>query len=375
MSKKMIIGLFGIIGCLLAGCDSSTHRLVRLGNENAMAYIKDKYNIIPKIRETECITESTQLIGPDFFPPNNGIVRVFMEYDGRDFEVQISGETESAEGYDNYQYSEILDKIEDLLKTELAITPCIINADYGDIYYSDNDSYGRKHGKHLINEYYDGRNLKDIFENIREQGCRADLNVIVAGEDIGNIKETVISDIFGDIRFSLYNFEGDFDFDTMDETRQEIFFSTSGDNIWPYHIFMRDSFVYDKGELTYVTYDPKECDDIFYISDNDGEMNVSDRDISLDDAMADAPELSGYKNLGRSFDLPESARMVHIWMPAKNYITDDILNIDYLLSFTGINGIKYYHYKAEKTWDRQYVAFSVLITDEMKNVKVTLIGK
>ena len=51
-----------------------------------------------------------------------GIVRVFMEYDGRDFKVQISGETESAEGYDNYQYSEILDKIEDLNDGEIKIS-------------------------------------------------------------------------------------------------------------------------------------------------------------------------------------------------------------------------------------------------------------
>nr|MCR5356757.1 hypothetical protein [Lachnospiraceae bacterium] len=75
------------------------------------------------------------------------------------------------------------------------------------------------------------------------------------------------------------------------------------------------------------------------------------------------------------FDLPADAAAVHIWMPAEDYLTDGTVSTDYLLSYTGQNGRAYYHNSAYRTCDRRYVAFSVLVTDDMNDVKVTLIGK
>ena len=376
MSKRIVLtGVMIMIFCLLAGCSNSERKLIKQGNSNALAYIEGKYGFTPKIIKTESIKESNDLIGPDLNPADSGDVRVFMEYGGRNFEVQITGETVSSEGCDDYQYEEIVQAVKEALSKKLEIVPHGLTVDYGDIYYSDYDSYGRAHGKHLINSFYDGSSVKKIFENIRDGGCRANIGVITSGAGMSDINSEDISAVFGDIRLVFYNFKDDFDLNTMDKEKQETLFSPSGDDIRPYLLYMKDSLIYENGELIYKEYNPQKCGDIYYITENNGKIEEIDEDNSLEEAIGSAPELKGYKSLGRAYSIQAPADKLYIWMPVKDYADDDIVNAEYLISFSGANGREYYHYGVDVTDDGDYVSFTVDVLEGMKDIKFSLIGR
>ncbi len=377
LKKSAVVCIAIVILCFLPGCSLSSFKLLRQGKKNAVAYIEGKYHFSPKVISVERITESTAIIGPDLSPRDTGVIRVYMEFEGKSFETEITGTQESLQGYDNYQYEEIENYVKNTVFSKLGIIPHILDINYGDVYYSDYDAVGRKHGKHLIHDFFEETNLFDIQNNIPMQGCPMSVKIIVSNEDITDIDENDILNSLGDIHLAIYNFKDSFDLGTIDETRQHLMFSSSSDNIGEYLIFIEDKLEYGDKDLSYTSYAAKSCDDIYYITDKENkEISYSNDSLSLYDVVSNAPELNDYMILTKTFDMvSESAYLTHFWIPVKNILDDDIVNYEYLLSYEDQNGRSYYHNSAYKTCDYQYVYFSVIITDDMKDVKVTLIGK
>jgi hypothetical protein len=199
---------------------------------------------------------------------------------------------------------------------------------------------------------------------------------MTSGADIEDITEADISDSLGNISFALYNFSESFDINSMNEENQESFFSPSKDAIWPYLIYIDDSITYDKKTLTYKTYDKKHCDNLYYMIDNsDGTVEASDSAISIAEAIATAPELNGYKSLGGTYGVQVNTSAVYFWIPVKDCAAEDVINVEYLITYNGPNGREYYHDTAYKTSDNQYWSFAILPMDNINDIKVSLIGK
>ena len=156
MKRKIILSLVCMLFVLtlLTGCATSKeekekrNKYFKQAKENAISYIEQKYGFTPTIKNAKCTFDNS-----DNFSSNcNETIRVIAEYNNRNFEILIDGSTTSGIGADNYQYEDIAN---DLIK--------ILSSDYNTPnnykFYYGYDDLG------IINAYYNGTNLEEIFNN------------------------------------------------------------------------------------------------------------------------------------------------------------------------------------------------------------------
>lgn len=79
-----------------------------LSKDNAINYFKEKYNITPKVIEIEKLTTGGGGSPVPSFPKKLEISEVTVEVDGNTYQVVVSNVEESTEGYDNYEYPQII---------------------------------------------------------------------------------------------------------------------------------------------------------------------------------------------------------------------------------------------------------------------------
>ena len=107
---------FGLIGCGYTPEEIATINSYKTqGERNAINYIQQKYGFIPNVAGVENQYGEGGPI-PDFTPMPNGSVLVTMNYNGKEFKVEITGEQESLDGADDYQKEEILIYLNDHIK-------------------------------------------------------------------------------------------------------------------------------------------------------------------------------------------------------------------------------------------------------------------
>lgn len=97
---------------------------------NAVNYIEEKYGFTPEVLGTEVLKVDPGPV-PDFTPSPTGYVNVKMEYENKEFLVNINGETENTDGKDSYQQNEIAMAFKERLSGDLPV-----NIDFIDIQYS-----------------------------------------------------------------------------------------------------------------------------------------------------------------------------------------------------------------------------------------------
>lgn len=170
---------------LITGCHYSQEeqqqidQYVSQAKENAQAYIQQKYGFEASIVSTDFQTYNSSPV-PDFTPDPTGNVYVEMKYQNKTFDVFITGEKESLEGYDNYQYQNILRDLLRHIKHYTHIDPYEYQIYYG---YRD-----RKKDNGLISLYYTGDNLMDIMtDNQLRIVCE-----YIEPVDLKNIKTDII---------------------------------------------------------------------------------------------------------------------------------------------------------------------------------------
>ena len=117
-------------------------KLENQASKNAINYINDKYGFEANLLSAKVERiDSGPIIDPS--PEPTGKVFVELEYDNKKFEVYISGESETNDGYDNYQYNQIVTDVLKLIETKVNIKP------------RDNSIYfGINKGNGLIKEKY-----------------------------------------------------------------------------------------------------------------------------------------------------------------------------------------------------------------------------
>lgn len=166
--------------------------------ENAISYIKEKYNISSEVISSEAELEDTDPI-PNITPDPTGNVYVKMKSNNKEFYVYITGKESSVIGKDNYQYNEIVNDLLNLIQKDTNITPYNYQVIYG---FEDSFKYPG-----LIDICYDGTNFYNVFyfDDKLDQGLYVNLNYI-GNNDLENIVFNNSSQIINKGYISLMNF-------------------------------------------------------------------------------------------------------------------------------------------------------------------------
>lgn len=203
---KKIIGLISlalVLSCL-TGCGytkeekDTMEQYKTQAEENAINYIKEKYNISSEIISSEAELENADPI-PNITPDPTGNVYVKMKSNNREFYVYITGKESSIIGKDNYQYNEIVNDLLNLIQKDTNIAPYNYQVIYG---FEDSFKYPG-----LIDIYYDGTNLYNVihFDDRLDQGLYVNLNYI-GNNNLENIAFNNSSQIINKGHISLMNF-------------------------------------------------------------------------------------------------------------------------------------------------------------------------
>jgi len=203
--KKIIslISLVLILGCL-TGCrytkeeKDTMEQYKSQAEENAINYIKEKYNVCSQVISSVAELQDTDSI-PNITPDPTGNVYVKMKSNNKEFYVYITGKESSVIGKDNYQYNEIVNDLLNLIQKDTNITPYNYQVIYG---FEDSFKYPG-----LIDIYYDGTNLYNVinFDDRYDQGLYVNLNYI-GNNNLENIVFNNSSQIINKGHISLMNF-------------------------------------------------------------------------------------------------------------------------------------------------------------------------
>ena len=121
--KRLFIIIFTIL--LLSGCYSKEERKLEneykiQGEKNAIKYVKEKYDIEPKVVSVKVKQNCSVMFSClDSSPSDN--VTVTFKYNKQKFQVFIKGNVETTDGKDNYQYDEIEKDMVDYIQKNINI--------------------------------------------------------------------------------------------------------------------------------------------------------------------------------------------------------------------------------------------------------------
>lgn len=148
----LVISLISLVGCGYTSEEQAQmDELEENGVINATKYIKDKYGFIPTVIDKRNTFYEGGPV-PDFSPNPTGIVHVTMEYEGKEFVVEISGEEDSLEGEDDYQKEEILSALNDYIVDQY---PMVKGTTF--YYYEQDDCY--------FSELLTDENIRDFIKD------------------------------------------------------------------------------------------------------------------------------------------------------------------------------------------------------------------
>lgn len=199
LSLSIVFVLVCLTGCRYTKEEKETIEQYKTqAEENAISYIKEKYNISSEVISLEVELEDTDPI-PNITPDPTGNVYVKMKSNNKEFYVYITGKESSVIGMDNYQYNEIVNDLLNLIQKDTNITPYNYQVIYG---FEDSFKYPG-----LIDVYYDGTNLYNVihFDDRYNQDLYVNLNYI-GNNNLENIAFNNSSQIINKGHISLMNF-------------------------------------------------------------------------------------------------------------------------------------------------------------------------
>lgn len=104
-SVLFLLAIFLLCGC--APSEDERKEYIRQGQENAVAYINEKYGFEAEIEEVKLHYVDTSPI-PSFTIKFDGEATVTMKYCGRIFDVVVRADEKNSDGKDDYQYEDIV---------------------------------------------------------------------------------------------------------------------------------------------------------------------------------------------------------------------------------------------------------------------------
>lgn len=152
----VIIFAFFLCTFFLGACGFSSEErqqmreISQTAKANAVNYILEKYNLAAEAVEANVCTERD---GAFAHPSITGCAVVTMEYEGNRFKVHISGETDTAQGTDDFQYNVIAEDAREYFASLLGYEIYDIYLEYKDEPITG-DPYSDRQERNLINELY-----------------------------------------------------------------------------------------------------------------------------------------------------------------------------------------------------------------------------
>ena len=363
MKKKVLLLLtLAILVLTFVGCGvSEEEKNIRANyetkaKENALAYVKEKYDISAEIVSAEC--ETTGAFGKE----SSGMVFVELKYDGQSFDVYITGESDtSTAGYDNYQSKAIekaiktnLGTITDNKTSELRIT-------YG--VFKDTSISSRKYG--LVRTYYTGDNLAEVIG-----GNNAAIIYHTTYTKLNSLTTDKLSTSFGkDINIYLIGYESNNKLKSVKSADYSLGIDDNKleDTLLKNYVLCKDYVEYKNGKLTYTYANAKSTsyDNIIYYINKDKTITFSN--CSMDNVENWGSKYSTAVALTNPYSISGS-NTVNIWLPCNKLNTTNYNKIKVLYSYTNSSGNKTY-YKTltpEVIGNKEYVYFQL---PKEKNIK------
>lgn len=183
------ISLALIMSFSFAGCGYSLDDVSQMkaykktGKANAINYIEEKYGFTPSVNDVANVFPSDNTV-PNLTPAATGTVHVSMEYEGKEFTVEISGEEETVDGADDYEKTEILDGLKSYIKSE-----CPSVEDVSLPFYETNYYFKAKFTGDNYSDYFDKENYaaKVIIKTCNQNLTDFPLDDLVSKLDCNSI--------------------------------------------------------------------------------------------------------------------------------------------------------------------------------------------
>lgn len=359
----------------------------RIGEKNAISYIKEKYDFTPSVVSSQCATYNSSPV-LDFSPGPTGYVYVKLSDKKRDkeFWVYTTGqESNSQECWDNYQHEEIEAAIEQQVEALLGVDTEHIDLAYGrfdDIGRTakSDAELGKKYG--LLRDYYDGTNLAEVLSNAEANkllACMVDEDYIPdllgrtpgelleAGTYEGSLeKEDELVQIFGEnMEYLFVNLK---DAEAYESTHQEGCVSTVikhplNSTMEDYYFYIKDQYYIEfspreKSIFTeYEKYEVKQFADFYYITRGGTYCNFIDAEAETDPAG----EWNGYgfinaKRVYNAYRVDTDAERVYLYIPVSALAVEDVT--EEMLRKSDIRIANQFYRESEDS-----IAHSAFITD------------
>ncbi len=357
-----LIALMAFVTMLLAGCGNSMAEKAEMrkyeatATDNAIKYVQKKYGFEAEVKDTQLEKADPGCVPQfKFVPTGYAYVKVLTE--DKEFNVYITGEEESTEGYDDYQSQLITDAFLSYVKKSTGVSPKAATIRYG----RDNQDATITN---LTEYYYDGTNFDDIlqkesFSGVLEYVDGIQLSQLNTYHAMDSLRQTADVDLllvkyrsqdaFEKVPTHIYNLDGTpVEFESDD-----------------YAVYMQEKLVVTTQEVNYESFALTESGPFSYFTKN--HENVLMRKTK----PMDITNLSGYgegdgiKSLSDTFTIETEADTVYIYVPAaivKSAGTDADVKI--ALQYNYADGSSEY---LSQTVDYEQVVSDYLFTVNLKD--------
>ncbi len=357
LKRNILLIIISIFLFSLTGCTYSYDELREMkihekqGKANALNYIKEKYGFDAKVVEVDCDKVASFVF--DFTPISTGEVFVTMEHEGKNFYVFISGEEETTDGTDNYQYEEISAALQQKLYDITGLQIEELRLRYGKLHSMKNNRNG------LINTYFNGENLSEVMEE-----SYTDVVVSYINQDIAMIDSTKVIEQTGISSYLFVDYDSKEHYDTIANP----WYNIAGS---PIENGIGENMLYINGYLNATGIDDtyRECkktiiDDIILITEYPEEEVFIEKTRGMCDASNwNGRGLMNARQIFDSYALETNSKQVEIYIPVDKLATEDLEQVEIAEQYYYNGSMKWHVASSGFTDDGKYVHGTVYPQD------------
>ena len=275
---------------LLTGCVSEEEKQQAAewraqAEENAVAYIEDKYGF-----EAEVIDSETQKVSGLLSATYISKTLVKMEYEGKEFSVLIDGEDEFMDdAADNYQKDEVRDAFAKRVCQFLHVQPDRLRMSMGankDAQFNNSDEFYDC----FFHTYYDGDNLEEVMMEYPVV-CIAE---IVGDTNLDEAYEENDDSLFENDHLCMLTITYDSESDMKKTSTKDLEYMEDDDMedyVYENAMYVKDALLLKyNGEAVPFNISIGQCEDFYYMC---VDTDVSEYEIVADEEIIDADMWNG----------------------------------------------------------------------------------
>lgn len=329
--------------------------------KNAVKYIKEKYGFKAKVTSSVCQQGAS---GPLPIPTSTltGEVYVYMEHEGKQFIVLISGDDKTTRGYDNYQ-ADIINKaireqVTNILGEIIEEVHC-----YGHYAEHWNDKeYG------LVDVFYDGENLKEVLTSTNMN--RAVISVV--NKDLTELDSALLRKSFGkNLQYAIVNYRSHEDYKKAGKPVYNLDTSLLDMDVDKYALYINDYLLLKGPEVFYYEFGIGTCDDFYYCFTKGTYCKFTKTD-TVDLSPWIGNETFNERRIFDVYAMNTDARIVNVYVPIEKLKSDDRADIVMLCTYEGKKIAEYN--RSGKVGEEQYLT-AKLYTFGKKDICFTVVRK